>query len=238
MTERAVGKADQGGVGRMRVNRRKLLTSLTAIPIVGGLIALVSPLFRYLKPNDRPWQIFTVAPDAPRGGAQVIGRTTMLVRPWDSFYFTYRQRYVQYDAAGYKAANIPGVALRLPRRVRFANVQGFVGYSGETDIVLFSRICPHLGCIFNYEPNWHNVTAGYGGFVPPTWERHPLMACPCHFSIYDPEYPGDPGNVISGPAPRGARYFRFEVRGTDIVVTGAEAGGIADAPEPSRLPDG
>jgi Rieske Fe-S protein len=107
------------------------------------------------------------------------------------------------------------------------NAEGFVGFRGETDIVLFSRICPHLGCIFNFVPDWHTVTAGYGGFVAPRWERHALMACPCHFSIYDPEYPGDPGNVISGPAPRGARYFRFEIRGEDIVVTGAEPGGIA-----------
>jgi Rieske Fe-S protein len=211
----------------MRFDRRRFLKAITALPIIGGLIALLSPLFRYLKPNDRPWQIFSIASDTPRGGAQVVGRTTQLAKPWDYFFFTYVQKYVQYDPTGYKDTNIPGVAIRLPKKVRFANTEGYVGYSGDTDIVLFSRICPHLGCIFNFVPEWHNVTTGYGGFVPPTREKHALMACPCHFSIYDPEYPGDPGNVISGPAPRGARYFRFVIRGEDIVVTGAEGGAIA-----------
>ena len=40
-------------------------------------------------------------------------------------------------------------------------------------------------------------------------------------------------DVISGPAPRGARYFRFEIQGDNIVVTGAEVGAIAQrAPRP------
>lgn len=211
----------------MTFDRRTLIQALVAMPVIGGLIAILSPLFRYLKPNDKPWQIFTIAPDQPKGGAQIVGTTRALQKPWDFFYFTYVQKFVQYDPTGYKAANIAGVAVRLPTRVKFANLQGYVGSPGETDIVLFSRICPHLGCIFNFIPDWHEVTAGYGGFVPPRWEQHSLMACPCHLSIYDPAYPGDPGNVISGPAPRGARYFRFEIRGEDIVVTDAELGGIA-----------
>ena len=211
----------------MTVGRRRLLKWLTAIPVLGGLVAVLSPLFRYLKPNDGPWQIFTIDPDLPKGGAQVIGSISALAKPYDFFYFTYVQKFVQYDPTGYKAANIAGMAVRLPKKVKFVNSSGFVGYKGETDIVLFQRICPHLGCIFNYIPDWHEVTAGYGGYVPPDPEKHALMACPCHLSIYDPSYPNDPGNVISGPAPRGARYFEFEIRGQDIVVTGAELGGIA-----------
>ena len=211
----------------MALGRRGLLKWLVAIPVLGGVIALLSPLFRYLKPNDGPWQIFTIDPDLPKGGAQVVGRTTALAKPYDFFYFTYVQKFVQYDPTGFKAANIAGMAVRLPSKVKFVNASGFVGYKGETDIVLFQRICPHLGCIFNYIPDYHEVTAGYGGYVPPDFEKHALMACPCHLSIYDPSFPNDPGNVISGPAPRGARYFEFEIRGEDIVVTGAELGGIA-----------
>jgi arsenite oxidase small subunit len=211
----------------MRLSRRRLIQILTGIPIIGGGLAILSPLLRYVKPNEHPYGIPLTQSDTPEGGAQIVGTTTALKKPWDYFYFTYVQKFVQYDQARYEAENIPGVAIRLPRKVRFANTQGYDGYNGETDIVLFSRICPHLGCIFNFIPAWHNVTTGYGGFVPPNWERHPLMACPCHFSIYDPAYPGDPGNVISGPAPRGARYFRFQVQGENIVVTGAETGAIA-----------
>ncbi len=211
----------------MTLGRRGLLKVLTTIPVLGGIVAVLSPLFRYLKPNDGPWQIFTVAPDTPRGGEQVVGKTTALAKPWDFFYFTYVQKFVQYDSTGYKATNIPGVAVRLPQKVKFENLQRYVGHQGETDIVLFQRICPHLGCIYNFIPNWREVTSGYGGYVPPEFEKHALMGCPCHLSIYDPSFPGDPGNVISGPAPRGARYFKFEVRGEDIVVIDAEQGAIA-----------
>ena len=211
----------------MRIARRRFLEALVAMPAVGGAIALLSPLLRYLKPNNKPYEVPLTAQDAAKGGAQIVGSTRDLKKPWDFFYFTYVQKYVQYDAMGSRATNIPGVAVRLPRKVTFTNRQGYNGHPGETDIVLFSRICPHLGCIYNFEPDWRNVKVGYGGFAAPEWERHALMACPCHFSIYDPLYPGDPGNIISGPAPRGARYFRFEIRGEDIVVTDVEAGAIA-----------
>jgi Rieske Fe-S protein len=214
----------------MHLARRNLLRTIMGIPVIGGAIAMISPLLRYLKPNERPWSVPLTRADTPAGGAQIVGTTAALAKPWDYFFFTYVQKFVQYDETGYEATNVPGVAIRLPHKVRFVNTQGFDGYSEETDIVLYSRICPHLGCIFNFVPDWHNVTSGYGGFVPPQWERHALMACPCHFSIYDPAYPSDPGNVISGPAPRGARYFRFKIQGPNIVVTDAEVGAIADAP--------
>jgi Rieske Fe-S protein len=218
----------------MKFDRRRLLKTLTAIPIIGGILAILSPLVRFLKPNDGPYQVDMTAGDTPSGGPQRVGSVGALEKPWDYFYFTYIQSYPQYDVEGSKKANIPGVALKLPGKVKFINVQGFVGFDGETDIALFSRICPHLGCIFNFIPDWHEVTAGYGGFVPPKFEQHSLMACPCHLSIYDPTFPGDPGNVISGPAPRGARYFHFKIQGQDIIVDGAESGGIADCPVPGR----
>jgi Rieske Fe-S protein len=212
-------------------DRRSLLKALTALPVIGGVIAILSPLFRYLKPNYEPWRIDTTAGDASQGGPQVIGKTTALAKPWDYFYFNYVQKYPQYDPTGFKASNIPGVAIRVPKKVRVVNPQvGYVGYDGETDVVLFQRICPHLGCIFEFVPLWQNVTAGFGGFTPPASERHALMACPCHFSIYDPSYPGYPGNVISGPAPRGARLFHYTIQGDNIIVDGAESGGLARCP--------
>ena len=227
----------------MKFDRRRLLKTLTAIPIVGGVLAVLSPLVRYLKPNDGPYQVNMTARDTPSGGPQVVGTTTALEKPWDYFFFTYIQSYPQYDPEGSKKANLAGVAVKLPQKVKFANTSGYIGFGPqdakpqqlpETDVVLFQRICPHLGCIFNFIPDWHEVTAGYGGFVPPKWEQHSLMACPCHLSIYDPTYPGDPGNVISGPAPRGARYFHFKLDGQNIIVDDAETGGIAQCPAPGR----
>jgi Rieske Fe-S protein len=47
------------------------------------------------------------------------------------------------------------------------------------DIVVFSPICPHLGCLYNWD-------APAGRFV-----------CPCHGSQF-----GTDGKVLAGPAPR------------------------------------
>ena len=134
----------------MMFNRRGVLKTLTTIPIIAGIVAIISPFFRYLKPNAEPWQIFTVAPDMPRGRTQRVGKSTQLGKPWDFFYFTYVQRYVQYDPTGSKAVNIPGVAIRLPTKVRFVNTEGSVAFPRETDLVLFQRIWPHLGCILDH----------------------------------------------------------------------------------------
>lgn len=47
------------------------------------------------------------------------------------------------------------------------------------DITVFSPICPHLGCRYDWHP-----------------ERS-LFICPCHGSVFSPD-----GKVIAGPAPR------------------------------------
>ncbi len=47
------------------------------------------------------------------------------------------------------------------------------------DVTVFSPICPHLGCGFDWHP-----------------ERR-LFTCPCHGSVYTMD-----GKVVAGPAPR------------------------------------
>lgn len=47
------------------------------------------------------------------------------------------------------------------------------------DISVFSPICPHLGCRYQWHPD------------------RKLFICPCHHSIFNIE-----GKVVSGPAPR------------------------------------
>lgn len=49
----------------------------------------------------------------------------------------------------------------------------------DSDITVFSPICPHLGCRYQ----WHADRS--------------LFICPCHHSVFNME-----GNVVSGPAPR------------------------------------
>lgn len=214
------------------VDRRKFLKLATAIPVVAALGALVSPLLRFLKPNVESFKIYApTLQDTPKGEPIIAATLQDVAKPWDFKYFVFTQKYPQYTPDGYKAANVPGVVIRLPSKVKlpweWAKDIGKTPTMGDSDIIVFSRICPHLGCIFNYVPNFKEVTAGYGGYTPPADRQHALMACPCHLSIYDPGDPATPGRVVSGPAPRPPRTFLYRVEGENIVVTDVEAGGIA-----------
>lgn len=63
----------------------------------------------------------------------------------------------------------------------FANIKGIEPYNVvNLGFVMFSPICPHLGCRFNYDADQNK------------------FLCPCHGSVYTRE-----GEHIGGPAPRG-----------------------------------
>ena len=63
----------------------------------------------------------------------------------------------------------------------FQNIKGIEPYSVvNLGFVMFSPICPHLGCRFNYNADQNK------------------FFCPCHGSVYTRE-----GAHIDGPAPRG-----------------------------------
>ncbi len=49
----------------------------------------------------------------------------------------------------------------------------------DTDVTVFSPICPHLGCQFDWDPSTKT------------------FRCPCHGSVYSLD-----GKVLGGPAPR------------------------------------
>ncbi|MCS7172219.1 MAG: Rieske 2Fe-2S domain-containing protein [Armatimonadetes bacterium] len=214
------------------VNRRTFLQVVASIPALGALAAFAAPLLRYLKPNLDPglgvpqgrFPPDLIEGDLPRGEPLPIARVEELSEPWSSKFFVFTQKYPQYTPEQARAFTVPGVAIKLPWKVRFP---GYREGKEPTDIVVFSRICPHLGCIFNYVPDWREITAGYGGYMPPPERRHGLLGCPCHLSIYDPADRDLPGRVLSGPAPRPPRYFVYEVRNEVIVVTAVEPGGIA-----------
>jgi len=53
----------------------------------------------------------------------------------------------------------------------------------------FNRVCTHLQCLVNYDPNSET------------------LQCPCHGSVYD----AHSGDVISGPAPRALPVIDLEV---------------------------
>ena len=60
------------------------------------------------------------------------------------------------------------------------------GVGPDGDVVAFSIVCQHLGCIVGYEAS-NSHTPG------------PAGACPCHGSVYDLV---NGAKVVAGPAPR------------------------------------
>lgn len=214
------------------VNRRRFLRLAASLPLVGGLLAFLDPLVRFLKPNVDPYRLITpTTHDTPTGEPVVAATVAELAKPWDFKYFFFTQKYPQYTPEGFKTLAVPGVVVRLPEKIRlpwdWVKASGEAQQFSEGDIIAFSRICPHLGCIYNFVGNWQEVTAGYGGYVPPPSRRHALMACPCHLSIYDPADPTQPGRVLSGPAPRPPRTFFYVIDGDKIIAKRVEPGGIA-----------
>ncbi|MGQ0550393.1 MAG: ubiquinol-cytochrome c reductase iron-sulfur subunit [Armatimonadota bacterium] len=217
---------------RAPYNRRRFLKLAAALPLTAGLVAFGSPLLRFLKPNVEPFKLLTPTSNDPPVGEPVMAATlSEIPKPWDFKYFVYTQKYPQYTPDGFKSAAVPGVVIRLPNRIPLP--WGWVRATGEnpqfteSEIIVFSRICPHLGCIYNFVGDWREITAGYGGYVPPKDRQHALMGCPCHLSIYDPADPKQPGRVLSGPAPRPPRTFFYEISGEKILVRRVEPGGIA-----------
>jgi Rieske Fe-S protein len=216
------------------MNRRDFLKVIVSIPVLGALALFVSPLFRYLRPSSGPlsstrvnakglpteWEgksgLFA-PPDMPKAERNVTFELSQFPVPWSFQPFTFNQSSKEYTFRHFQASKIPGFVVRLPE-----------DKDGKPSFTVVSRICPHMGCVFNFLPNPAEAAA----YNYPQ-AKNPLFACPCHLSVYDPLQTQDVngqairGKVVSGPAPRPPRQFTFEIRGTQLIITALEAGGIA-----------
>lgn len=222
------------------MNRRDFLKIIVSIPVLGALALFVSPLFRYLRPSSGPLKTTNVnaygpdgkllpvtewqgdrglfqQPDMPEAEREVTFSLSDFPTPWSFRPFTFSQRSKEYTFRHFQVSKIPGYVVRLPED------QG-----GKPDFMIISRICPHMGCVFNFLPDPAEAAA-YNYPVA----KNPMFACPCHLSVYDPlqtqEVSGAQirGKVVSGPAPRPPRKFEFDIQGDKLIVTALEAGGIA-----------
>jgi Rieske Fe-S protein len=218
------------------MNRRTFLKFLVSIPVLGTLGLFVSPLARYLRPSLGPlaatrldttaklpleWQgsagLFST-PDMPQREKDIVFSLADFPKPWSSQTFTFGQKSMEYSANHFQGTKIPGYVVRLPE-----------DKDGKPDFDVVSRICPHMGCVFNFLEDPKEA----GAYNYPQ-AKTPLYACPCHLSVYDPLQKQDVGGgkmvrgkVVSGPAPRAPRTFTWKIDGDKLIITQAESGGIS-----------
>jgi arsenite oxidase small subunit len=193
------------------MNRRDFIRLVLSLPLFGALALFISPLFRYLKPTAAAFPHGLVGkPDSPSRVKDIVFSLSEFPEPWSVKEFVYEQRNPIYTREGAQINKIPGFLLRIPGKS-----------PSDVQFVCYSRICPHMGCIFAYVHDPEEAAKGFN-YRPPTGK--PVFACPCHLSVFDPM---QAGKVVSGPAPRGPRTFDFKIDGSNIVITAIESGGIA-----------
>ncbi|HEX2863693.1 MAG TPA: hypothetical protein VHN99_03930 [Deinococcales bacterium] len=212
------------------IDRRSVLKGLVAIPIVAAAGGFATALLSYLRPTLKPLQFPT--PEKPLNKDLVAGSLSEFPQPYAFKEFIFSQETVEYTSRGKQQTNVPGYIVRIPDGKVPASVGDAGGglrrgyavtqYQGQTyNMVVVSRICAHLGCIFQYHtPQEVCQSFNYCG------GKNNMFSCPCHLSVYDPTQVGYgngvplPGLVVSGPAPRPPFPFDFVIDGDKIVIKG------------------
>lgn len=258
------------------ITRRRMLarglTWAAGVPLLGAGVVAASPLLRVLRPTLGPFD-FNEPPDAPPALKSTAAKVSdpELAYVWGAKSFVYQQLNVEYTPNHLNSSTIPGFVVKLPPDIakKYAdyfrngppNANEYAKKTAEGvekyQVALYSRICVHLGCVFNYfgpkpkpgvpaavlaqgptpttEQDWtqFNDTVKQNYNYPGAKPDQGYFSCPCHFSVYDlnqfdPAHEDKLGKVVSGPAPRPPRFFFFEV-GEDgsITAKGVESGGVA-----------
>jgi arsenite oxidase small subunit len=110
----------------------------------------------------------------------------------------------------YPALDTPNIIVKL-------GVKADNGIGPDGDIVAFSRICQHHGCIYSFYPPSTDTYNDNG--VSTTKSNPPRGQCPCHGSVYDFAHNAA---VIGGPAPNPVPrvLLEYDQATGDIYVVG------------------
>jgi len=203
------------------INRRTLIRALLGMPVLGGLLVWLNPLLRFVKPTAGPGEL-APAPERPISQPLLVGLIDEIPEPWSYREFVYVQETPEYTRHRTQRSEVPGFLVRLPDTAPGIEVTRPDG--SKAKILVVSRICPHLGCIFEFVTDLDRLRTTYQF---PRAEK-PHFACPCHLSVYDlmdtQTVGGRPlqGRVVSGPATRPPRAMAFTVNNDQVIVTGVE----------------
>lgn len=115
-----------------------------------------------------------------------IAHVSELSKPWSA---------VQFTMADPDGTEIPCIIVRLPDDKWYAS----------------SLICTHNKCTVMYVTDLDMACDSFN-----VETKIPVLACPCHFSVFDPTHGGQ---VIGGPAPSPLLQLYVEVRGSDVFVS-------------------
>jgi arsenite oxidase small subunit len=117
---------------------------------------------------------------------QAVASVAELAEPWSAVRFT---------LADTDGDLLPCIVIRLPDREWYAS----------------SLICPHNKCDIMYVQDPADARNSFNVDI-----RTPVLACPCHFSVFDLLRHGQ---VIAGPAPGAPLQLKVQVRDDKVFVS-------------------
>jgi Rieske Fe-S protein len=110
-------------------------------------------------------------------------------------------------------------------------LRGILWRLGEGALDAFCLLCPHEIC----EVERVTDAAAVRRDAAVTLPEPPLLVCPCHFSVFDPERGGE---RVAGPAPRGLYRFGLEIAGDRVRIDRVEASLVDRFAVPEPTPGG
>lgn len=127
-----------------------------------------------------------------------------LVHPWQTVEFLARCPSIGLPDGKVVSIPLDGMVIRLPLHA---------GESIDQQLKAYSLVCPHEWCTLRLVTDMRDIIYAEARV------NRPVLACPCHFSAYDPVQDGE---RLAGPARRGAYRFQFHVDGDAVVITDVE----------------
>ena len=189
--ERDRGERDQSET--VDESRRRIVTWLWRLPVlavIGGVGFAAYEAYKVQFSKGRPAENPVFAPRP----AQRVGDLSEFPELWSELEFV--------------LGGVPAVALRLPEPV-----SGGVSVAGQ-HYAAFSRVCTHQGCIVALNRNLEAIAVAFNYRTD-----SPALACPCHFSVFDPERAGA---AVSGPAVRPLPRVALNVQDGALYAVGLE----------------